>query len=69
MAIEISKANGYLLNRLESLREEKIIIDTKMKKIEYEINVVSEKIKEMSENIDITFEIFSPRMKENSFSH
>ncbi len=68
MAIEISKANGYLLNRLESLREEKIIIDTKMKKIEYEINVVSEKISEMSENIDITFEIFSPRMKENSFS-
>ncbi len=66
--MEISKANSYLLNRLESLREEKIIIDTKMKKIEYEINVVSEKIKEMSENVDITFEIFSPRMKENSFS-
>jgi len=68
MSLEFSKANSYLINRLESLREEKIIIDTKMKKIEYEINVISEKIQEMSENVDITYEIFSPRMKETSFS-
>lgn len=65
--IYMTKAENYLNNRLSMLSDEKIIIITKINNIEIEMEEIKEKIREISSDMDDTFEIFSPRVKKNDF--
>lgn len=63
----MTKAENYLGNRLSMLSDEKIIIITKINNLDIEIEEINEKINEISNDMDDTFEIFSPRVKKNDF--
>lgn len=63
----MTKAENYLSNRLSMLSDEKIIITTKINNLDIEIEEINEKIREISNDMDDTFEIFSPRVKKNDF--
>ncbi len=64
---EMTKAEGYLCDRLDLLSDEKVMIITKINNIEIEIEEVSSKMAEISGDVDETFEFFSPRDKKNDF--
>lgn len=64
---EMTKAEGYLCDRLDLLSDEKVMIITKINNIEIEIEEVSSKMAEISGDVDETFEFFSPRAKKNDF--
>ena len=63
----MSKAEKYLYDRLEILEDEKIILIGKVKSMEIEINETEIMMNKISENIDDSFEVFSPRVKKNDF--
>lgn len=63
----MTKAENYLYERLSMLSDEKVIIITKINNLEIEIEEINDKIKEISNDVDDTFEIFSPRVKKNDF--
>ena len=65
---DISKAEDYLLRRLEMLSDEKIILDTKINKINIEIEQIDAMVKQIAQDVDTAFEIFSPRQKKNDFA-
>ena len=65
---DISKAEEYLLRRLEMLSDEKIILDTKINKTNIEIEQIDAMIKQIAQDVDTAFEIFSPRQKKNDFA-
>ena len=65
---DISKAEDYLLRRLEMLSDEKIILDTKINKTNIEIEQIDAMIKQIAQDVDTAFEIFSPRQKKNDFA-
>ena len=65
---DISKAEEYLLNRLEILSDEKIILVTKVNKLNIEIEQIDAMIKQIAQDVDTAFEIFSPRQKKNDFA-
>ena len=64
----VSKATEYLLKRLEVLSDEKIIVDTKINKLNIEIKEIDAMIKQIAQDLDTAFEIFSPRQKKNDFA-
>lgn len=64
---EITKAESYLLERLEMLSDEKVIIITKINNIDIEQEEIDSKIVEIQKDVDEAFEIFSPRAKKNDF--
>lgn len=64
----MEKAKGYLSNRLEKLTEEKVILISKINNMELEMEEIEYKIKELKENLDDSFEVFSPRTKKNDFT-
>lgn len=64
---DISKAEEYLLKRLEMLSDEKIILVTKVNKLNIEIEQIDAMIKQIAQDVDTAFEIFSPRQKKNDF--
>lgn len=65
---DISKAEEYLLKRLEMLSDEKIILVTKVNKLNIEIEQIDTMIKQIAQDLDTAFEIFSPRQKKNDFA-
>ena len=65
---DISKAEEYLLNRLEKLSDEKILIDTKINKLNIEMEQIDAMVKQIAQDVDTAFEIFSPRQKKNDFA-
>ena len=65
---DISKAEEYLLKRLEMLSDEKIILVTKVNKLNIEIEQIDAMIKQIAQDLDTAFEIFSPRQKKNDFA-
>ena len=65
---DISKAEDYLLRRLEMLSDEKIILDKKINKINIEIEQIDAMVKQIAQDVDTAFEIFSPRQKKNDFA-
>ena len=65
---DISKAEEYLLKRLEMLSDEKIILVTKVNKLNIEIEQIDAMIKQIAQDVDTAFEIFSPRQKKNDFA-
>lgn len=60
---KITKAESYLLERLEMLSDEKVIIITKINNIDIELEEIDSKIVEIQKDVDEAFEIFSPRAK------
>lgn len=65
---DISKAEEYFLKRLEMLSDEKIILVTKVNKLNIEIEQIDAMIKQIAQDVDTAFEIFSPRQKKNDFA-
>ena len=65
---DISKAEEYLLKRLEMLSDEKIILVTKVNKLNIEKEQIDAMIKQIAQDVDTAFEIFSPRQKKNDFA-
>ena len=63
-----SKAEEYLLKRLEMLSDEKIILDTKINKLNIEMEEIDAMVKQIAQDLDTAFEIFSPRQKKNDFA-
>lgn len=61
------KAEDYLYSRLEVLSDEKVVLITKIYKIDLEISEIENKIKLMENEVDKAFEVFSPRQKKNDF--
>ncbi len=64
----MTKTEEYLYKRLDSLSEEKVVLITKINKIAIEIEEVEGMIDDMSRELDIAFEIFSPKPKKNDFN-
>lgn len=64
----MEKAESYLSNRLEKLTEEKVILISKINNMDLEMEEIEYKIKELKENLDDSFEVFSPRTKKNDFT-
>ena len=62
------KAEEYLANRLEKLSDEKLLIDTRIGKLNIEIEELDTMVKLVSQEVDTAFEIFSPRQKKNDFA-
>ena len=62
------KAEAYLTNRLDMLSEEKLLLVTKISKLNIEIEEIDSMIKHISQDVDTAFEIFSPRQKKNDFA-
>ena len=62
------KAEEYLTNRLEKLSDEKLLIDTRIGKLNIEIEELDTMVKLVSQEVDTAFEIFSPRQKKNDFA-
>ena len=65
---DISKAEEYLIKRLEMLSDEKLLLVTKINKLNIEIQEIDAMIKQISQDVDNAFEIFSPRQKKNDFA-
>lgn len=63
-----AKAEAYLYDRLEMMTDEKVMLITKLNKIQIEIEETDAKIKEMCQDVDTAFEVFSPRPKKNDFA-
>lgn len=66
--MNITKAESYLDNRLETLSDERALLITKLNKIQLEIEEIDNKILAMREEVDKAFEVFSPRPKKNDFA-
>ena len=66
--MDITKAESYLYDRLEMLTDEKVLLITKLNKIQLEIEETESKIISMAEDVDKAFEVFSPRPKKNDFA-
>lgn len=66
--MDISKAEGYLYERLEMLSDEKVLLITKLNKIQIEIEETDNMIASMAQDVDTAFEVFSPRPKKNDFA-
>ena len=66
--MDVTKAESYLYDRLEMLTDEKVLLITKLNKIQLEIEETESKIIAMEEDVDKAFEIFSPRPKKNDFA-
>lgn len=64
----MTKIEKYLYKRLDYLSEEKVNLITKINKVALEIEEVEQKIVEMSNDMDLAFEIFSPKPKKNDFN-
>ena len=64
----IKKAEEYLSNRLEMLSEEKLLLVTKIGKLNIEIEEIDSMVKHIAKDVDTAFEIFSPRQKKNDFA-
>lgn len=64
----MTKTEKYLYKRLDALSEEKVILITKINKIAIEIEEVDGTIEEMSKDMDVAYEIFSPKPKKNDFN-
>ena len=62
------KAEEYLSNRLEMLSEEKLLLVTRIGKLNIEIEEIDSMVKHISQDVDTAFEIFSPRQKKNDFA-
>lgn len=62
------KAEEYLSNRLEMLSEEKLLLVTRISKLNIEIEEIDSMVKHISQDVDTAFEIFSPRQKKNDFA-
>lgn len=65
---DISKAEEYLIKRLEMLSDEKLLLMTKINKLNIEIQEIDAMIKHVAQDVDNAFEIFSPRQKKNDFA-
>ena len=65
---KMTKVEKYLYKRIDSLSEEKVVLITKINKIAIEIEEVEQKMEEMSKDLDMAFEIFSPKPKKNDFN-
>lgn len=63
----MDKAEKYLNNRISILTVEKAELLTKIEETDLEVSEMECKIKNLQENIDDTFQIFSPRTKKNDF--
>ena len=50
--MDITKAEGYLYNRLEMLSDEKVLLIAKLNKIQLEIEETDSKITAMAEEVD-----------------
>ena len=66
--MDITKAESYLYERLEMLSDEKVLLITKLNKIQIEIEETDNMIVAMAEDVDTAFEVFSPRPKKNDFA-
>ncbi len=66
--MDITKAENYLYERLEMLSDEKVLLITKLNKIQIEIDETDNRIAAMAEDVDTAFEVFSPRPKKNDFA-
>ncbi len=66
--MDITKAESYLYERLEMLSDEKVMLITKLNKIQIEIEETDNMIAAMAEDVDTAFEVFSPRPKKNDFA-
>lgn len=62
------KGEEYLSNRLEMLSEEKLLLVTRISKLNIEIDEIDSMVKHISQDVDTAFEIFSPRQKKNDFA-
>lgn len=63
----MNRAESYLYDRLDLLSDEKVILITKINKIDLEVEETILKIDELKQKIDDAFEVFSPRSKKNDF--
>lgn len=63
-----TKAEAYLYDRLEEMCDEKVMLITKLNKIQIEIEETDAKIDQISREVDTAFEVFSPRPKKNDFA-
>ncbi len=66
--MNITKAESYLDNRLETLSDERALLITKLNKTQLEIDEIDNKILAMRDEVDKAFEVFSPRPKKNDFA-
>ena len=66
--MDITKAESYLYDRLEMLSDEKVLLITKLNKIQIEIEETDNMITSMAQDVDTAFEVFSPRPKRNDFA-
>lgn len=64
----MTKVEKYLYKRIDELSEEKVVLITKINKIAIEIEEVEGMIDEISGELDIAFEMFSPKPKKNDFN-
>jgi len=64
----MKKIEKYLHKRVNDLTEEKVLLITKINKITIELEEVDEMISHISNDLDMAFEIFSPKPKKNDFS-
>ncbi len=65
---KMTKVEKYLYKRIDALSEEKVVLITKINKIAIEIEEVEVAIEEMSREMDVAYEIFSPKPKKNDFN-
>lgn len=67
MVIIMDKAEKYLNERLNLLSDERAELLTKIEETNLEAKEIECKVKDLQENIDDAFQIFSPRTKKNDF--
>jgi len=64
----MKKREKHIHKRVNDLTEEKVLLITKINKITIELEEVDEMISHISNDLDMAFEIFSPKPKKNDFS-
>lgn len=63
----MSMAEDYLYERREMLSGEKVKLITEINEIDLEREETEDKIRELEQSIDDSFEVFSPRTRKNDF--
>lgn len=63
----MNKAEKYLNERINLMSNERVTLLTKIDETDFEIKEIENKIRDLKNSIDDTFEIFSPRTKKNDF--
>lgn len=63
----MNKAEKYLNERINLMSNERVTLLTKIDETDFEIKEIENKIRDLRNCIDDTFEIFSPRTKKNDF--